>query len=73
MVWLRDRLPPDAVICNGAGNFSIWIHRYYRFRGFGSQLAPTSGSMGYGVPAAVMAKRQHPDRIGSPSRATATS
>ncbi len=63
MVWLRDRLPPDAVICNGAGNFSIWIHRYYRFRGFGSQLAPTSGSMGYGVPAAVMAKRQLPDRI----------
>jgi acetolactate synthase-1/2/3 large subunit len=63
MVWLRERLPPDAVICNGAGNFSIWIHRYYRFRGFGSQLAPTSGSMGYGVPAAVMAKRQHPERI----------
>jgi acetolactate synthase-1/2/3 large subunit len=41
----------------------IWIHRYYRFRAFGSQLAPTSGSMGYGVPAAVMAKRQHPERI----------
>ncbi|MFO1049337.1 MAG: thiamine pyrophosphate-binding protein [Geminicoccaceae bacterium] len=63
MAWLRDRLPGDAVICNGAGNFSIWIHRYYRFRGFGSQLAPTSGSMGYGVPAAVMAKRQQPGRI----------
>jgi len=63
MVWLRERLPPDAVICSGAGNFSIWIHRYYRFRGFGSQLAPTSGSMGYGVPAAVMAKRQQPGRI----------
>jgi acetolactate synthase-1/2/3 large subunit len=63
MVWLRERLPADAVICNGAGNFSIWIHRYHRFRAFGSQLAPTSGSMGYGVPAAVMAKRQHPERI----------
>ena len=63
VVWLRERLPPDAVICNGAGNFSIWIHRYYRFRGFGSQLAPTSGSMGYGVPAAIMAKRQHPEWI----------
>jgi acetolactate synthase I/II/III large subunit len=63
MVWLRERLPADAVICNGAGNFSIWIHRYYRFRAFGSQLAPTSGSMGYGVPAVVMAKRQHPERI----------
>jgi acetolactate synthase-1/2/3 large subunit len=63
MVWLRDRLPNDAIICNGAGNFTIWIHRYYRFRGFGTQLAPTSGSMGYGPPAAVMAKRQHPQRI----------
>jgi acetolactate synthase I/II/III large subunit len=63
MVWLRERLSADAVICNGAGSFSIWIHRYHRFRAFGSQLAPTSGSMGYGVPAAVMAKRQHPERI----------
>jgi len=63
MVWLRERLPSDAIICNGAGNFTIWIHRYYRFRGFGTQLAPTSGSMGYGPPAAVMAKRQNPDRI----------
>ncbi len=63
MVWLRERLPPDAIICNGAGNFATWIHRYYRFRGFGTQLAPTSGSMGYGLPAAVMAKRQHPERI----------
>ena len=62
MVWLRDTLPNDAIICNGAGNFTIWIHRYYRFRGFGTQLAPTSGSMGYGPPAAVMAKRQHPQR-----------
>jgi acetolactate synthase I/II/III large subunit len=62
MVWLRDTLPDDAIICNGAGNFTIWIHRYYRFRGFGTQLAPTSGSMGYGPPAAVMAKRQHPQR-----------
>src|SRR4051794_21868441 len=63
MVWLRERLPPDAIICNGAGNFTIWVHRYYRFRAFGTQLAPTSGSMGYGPPAAVLAKRQHPGRI----------
>ena len=63
MVWLRERLPSEAIICNGAGNFAGWIHRYYRFRKFGTQLAPTSGSMGYGVPAAVMAKRQHPERI----------
>jgi len=63
MLWLRNRLPPDAVICNGAGNFASWIHRYYRFRDFGTQLAPTSGSMGYGLPAGVMAKRQKPGSI----------
>jgi acetolactate synthase-1/2/3 large subunit len=63
MLWLRDRLPADAVICNGAGNFASWIHRYYRFRDFGTQLAPTSGSMGYGLPAGVMAKRQKPQSI----------
>jgi len=63
VAWLRERLPEDAIICNGAGNFTIWIHRYYRFRGFGTQLAPTSGSMGYGPPAAVMAKRQNPQSI----------
>jgi acetolactate synthase I/II/III large subunit len=63
IVWLRDRLPPDAIVCNGAGNFTIWIHRYYRFREFRTQLAPTSGSMGYGPPAAVLAKRQFPDRV----------
>jgi acetolactate synthase-1/2/3 large subunit len=63
VAWLREILPRDAIICNGAGNFTIWIHRYYRFRGFGTQLAPTSGSMGYGPPAAVLAKRQFPDRI----------
>ena len=55
--------PADAVICNGAGNFAAWIHRYYRFRDFGTQLAPTSGSMGYGLPAGVMAKRQKPGSI----------
>ncbi|TCT07211.1 acetolactate synthase-1/2/3 large subunit [Tepidamorphus gemmatus] len=63
MSWLRDRLPEDAIICNGAGNYSIWIHRFYRFRRFGTQLGPTSGSMGYGTPAAVAAKRLNPDRM----------
>jgi acetolactate synthase-1/2/3 large subunit len=63
IVWLRERLPDDAIICNGAGNFTIWIHRFYRFRGFNTQCAPTSGSMGYGPPAAVMAKRMFPRRI----------
>jgi acetolactate synthase-1/2/3 large subunit len=59
---LRDRLPADAVICNGAGNYAAWVHRYYRYRRYRSQLAPTSGSMGYGVPAAVAAKLAAPDR-----------
>jgi acetolactate synthase I/II/III large subunit len=63
IVWLRERLPADAIICNGAGNFTTWIHRYYRFRNPRTQLAPTSGSMGYGPPASVLAKRQFPDRI----------
>jgi acetolactate synthase-1/2/3 large subunit len=63
MTWLREHLPETAIICNGAGNFTSWIHRYYRFRAFGTQLAPTSGSMGYGVPAAVIAKRRHRDRV----------
>ncbi|MFI5015890.1 MAG: thiamine pyrophosphate-binding protein [Hyphomicrobiales bacterium] len=63
MVFLRDRLPPDAIVANGAGNYATWVHRYYRFRRPRTQLAPTSGSMGYGTPAAVMAKRQCPDKI----------
>ena len=62
MLWLRDRLPPEAIVANGAGNYATWVHRFHRFRAFGTQLAPTSGSMGYGTPAAVMAKRQHPER-----------
>jgi acetolactate synthase-1/2/3 large subunit len=62
MLWLRDRLPPDAIICNGAGNYATWVHRYHRFRQFGTQGAPTSGSMGYGVPAAVGLKRMFPER-----------
>ena len=56
MAWLRERLPDDAILTNGAGNFSVWAHRFYEFRRFGTQLAPTSGAMGYGVPAAVTAK-----------------
>jgi acetolactate synthase I/II/III large subunit len=63
VAWLRERLPADAIVANGAGNYAGWLHRYFRFRAYGTQLAPTSGSMGYGLPAAVMAKRQFPDRI----------
>ncbi len=63
MVWLRGRLPADAVITNGAGNFSAWIHRFYRFRKFATLFGPTSGSMGYGPPAAVGIKKLWPERI----------
>jgi acetolactate synthase-1/2/3 large subunit len=59
---LRDTLSPDTIICNGAGNFSIWVHRFWRYRRYGTQLAPISGSMGYGVPAAIAAKRLLPER-----------
>jgi acetolactate synthase-1/2/3 large subunit len=55
-------LPADAILANGAGNFSAWVHRFLRYRGFKSQLAPTSGAMGYGLPAAIAAKSLHPDR-----------
>jgi acetolactate synthase I/II/III large subunit len=63
IVALREKLPADAVICNGAGNFSVWVHRYMRYRGYGTQLAPISGSMGYGVPAAIGMKRLAPERL----------
>ena len=59
---LRETLPADAVICNGAGNFATWVHRYYHYRDFRTQLAPTNGSMGYGVPAAIAAKIAQPHR-----------
>ncbi|MCA3563742.1 MAG: thiamine pyrophosphate-binding protein [Methylocystis sp.] len=62
VIWLRNHLPEDAIITNGAGNYAIWLHRFYHFRKFGTQLAPTSGSMGYGVPAAVAAKRVLPEK-----------
>jgi acetolactate synthase-1/2/3 large subunit len=63
MVWLRDNLPADTILCNGAGNYASWIHRFYRFRKFASHIAPTSASMGYGMPSAVAMKRLHPDRL----------
>jgi acetolactate synthase-1/2/3 large subunit len=62
MVWLREYLPDDAIVCNGAGNYAAWIHRFFRFRRFGQHIAPTSASMGYGVPAAVAIKRLYPER-----------
>jgi len=62
LVWLRENLRDDAMVCNGAGNYAAWIHRFYRFRKFATQIAPTAGSMGYGVPAAIGVKRLYPDR-----------
>ena len=59
--FLRENMTSGDVICNGAGNFSAWVHRFFRYRGFGTQLAPTSGSMGYGLPASISAKRLNPD------------
>jgi len=59
---MRDTLPADTIICNGAGNYSGWWHRYWRYAGPGTQLAPTAGAMGYGLPAAVAASLRHPGR-----------
>ncbi|WP_068009389.1 thiamine pyrophosphate-dependent enzyme [Pseudovibrio axinellae] len=55
-------MPEDTIITNGAGNYTVWVHRFYQHRAYRTQLAPTSGSMGYGVPAAVAAKCVHSDR-----------
>jgi acetolactate synthase-1/2/3 large subunit len=62
-LWLRDRLPADAIVTSDAGNFSGWANRFLRYRRPGRQLGPTNGAMGYGVPAAVAASIAHPDRI----------
>src|SRR5215207_6518682 len=63
IAWLNKRLPDDAIVTNGAGNYAAFLHRFFQYRGFKTQLAPTSGAMGYGVPAAVAAKIAEPDRM----------
>ena len=60
---MREVLPRDTIICNGAGNYSGWWHRYWRYDGSGTQLAPTAGAMGYGVPAAIAAALREPERM----------
>ncbi|WP_411892528.1 thiamine pyrophosphate-binding protein [Yoonia sp. SDW83-1] len=60
--WLSDNLPADAILANGAGNYAAWLHRYFVYKQYGTCLAPTSGSMGYGFPAAISASLEHPDR-----------
>ena len=59
---LRERLPVDAILTNGAGNYTVWCHLYYVFRRYRTQLAPCSGAMGYGIPAALAAKVVFPER-----------
>ena len=59
---LRDKLPERAIICNGAGNYTIWVQRFSRYDGFRTQLAPVSGAMSYGLPAAIAAKLRCPER-----------
>ena len=61
--WLRQRLPAGSILTNGAGNFSGWVQRFYQYTGFRTQLGPTNGAMGYGVPAAIAAKLVHPERM----------
>ena len=63
VAWLSDTLPADAIITNGAGNYSVWVHRFFRHKQYGTQLGPQSGAMGYSVPAAVAAAIRHPDRL----------
>jgi acetolactate synthase-1/2/3 large subunit len=60
--YLNKNLPEDAIWCNGAGNYATWLHRFHKYTGWRTQLAPTSGAMGYGVPAAIAAKIVRPER-----------
>ncbi|MFZ5957491.1 thiamine pyrophosphate-binding protein [Pseudomonas knackmussii] len=60
--YLAETLPENAVISNGAGNYAVWVHRFYRYRAARCQLAPTNGAMGYGFPAAIAAKLRDPQR-----------
>ncbi len=62
IAWLSQNLPEDAIVTNGAGNFASWLHRHFQYKRWRTQLAPTSGSMGYSVPAAVAAKIAEPGR-----------
>ncbi|WP_025771328.1 thiamine pyrophosphate-binding protein [Thioalkalivibrio sp. HK1] len=62
MAYLRNRLPPEAILTTDAGNFSGWMQRHYLYRAWPSQIGPTSGAMGYGIPAAISARLVFPDR-----------
>ena len=62
MAYLRGRLPPETIVTAGSGTYIVWVNRFYRYTGFRTQLGPTNGAMGYGVPSAVAAKLTHPER-----------
>src|SRR4030095_3552625 len=62
VAMMRVKLPETTIVCNGAGNFSGWWHRFWRYGPFPSELAPTAGSMGYGIPAPIAAALRCPDR-----------
>lgn len=63
MAQLRETLPTNAIVTNGAGNYAGWLHRFFEHREFGTQVAPTSGAMGFGIPAGIAAKIAFPDRV----------
>ncbi len=62
VAWLTGNLPEDAIVANGAGNYNAWLHRYFAFKGPKTYLGATSGSMGYGLPAAIVASLENPGR-----------
>ncbi len=63
MAYLRESLPHDAIVANGAGNFTAWLQRFYQFSVYPAQLGPANGAMGYGLPAALAARVAYPDRV----------
>lgn len=60
--YLDETLPEDAIITNGAGNYTVWVHRFFRYRQAATELAPVNGAMGYGLPAAIAAKLHAPEK-----------
>jgi acetolactate synthase I/II/III large subunit len=62
IAWVNENTPDDTILTAGAGNYTVWTHRFFQHKVFRSQLAPTSGAMGYGFPAAIAAKLTAPNR-----------
>ena len=63
ITYVSKNLPSSAVVSSGAGNFAVWVHRFFAYKQRSTQLAPTSGAMGYGLPAAIAASLRHPGRV----------